>query len=162
MMFGSCTFRACPSQKKREQPPSTSTCTNTGDCSNQDWGRVAAPVFPNKGKQGGSGHNAGITVLQNWENEGKVLKQEVNEATEAHNKAIEALFSIFESILGVVASGRWDGIVAKICVRGSTTATQRTPTAEASVASAIARGSSCLRFLSKMRPSVNVSICFFI
>ena len=49
------------------------------------------------------------------------MKASLKKAGETRDKAVRALFSVFESILGQAASGRWDRIVAKICVRGSTT-----------------------------------------
>ena len=81
----------------------------------------SATVSPDKAKKGGGGRNAGLTLLQNWQAEGAILKEEVKQATEARDKAIAAVFSVFESILGVAASGRWDRIVAKICTGGTTT-----------------------------------------
>ena len=80
----------------------------------------AATVSPNKAT-GGGGRNAGLTLLQAWQAEGANLKEEVKKATEARDKAIAAVFSVFESILGVAASGRWDRIVAKICPAGTST-----------------------------------------
>ena len=80
-----------------------------------------APVSPDKAKTGGGGRNAGLTVLQTWQAEGAILKEEVKKATEARDKAIAAVFSVFESILGVAASGRWERIVAKICTGRGTT-----------------------------------------
>ena len=81
----------------------------------------SATVSPEKAKAPGGGRNRAVTNLQFWQGEGERIKASIKQAGETRDKAVKALFSVFESVLGQAASGRWDQIVAKICVGGSAT-----------------------------------------
>ena len=104
----------CPSKIDADKVHHEDASANSGEPG-------SATISPEKAKAPGGGRNRAVTNLQHWQTEGDRKQGVLQKAREMRGKAVKALFSVFESILGQAASGRWDRIVAKVCVGGSTT-----------------------------------------